>query len=96
MLEGIPLSVADMSGWGLLILLATLNVVGIFRGWVVPKPFYELAVKRGDALQTTADNQREVISTQSQTILKQTAVGDTVVRVIGSIQEARTDGGGSS
>lgn len=93
MLEGIPLSVADLSGWGLAVTLATLNVVGIFRGWVVPKPFYDLAVKRGDALQETADTQRETISTQSQTILKQTAVGDTVVRVVSSIQEARTDGG---
>lgn len=89
MIEGIPLGLADLSGWGLLVLLVALNVVGLFRGWVVPKPFYDLQVTRCDKLETTVDTQRETINTLSEAVNKQSAVGNTVVRVVSSMQDAR-------
>lgn len=91
MIEGIPLSLADMSGWGLLVVLVAINFIGLFRGWVVPKSFYDLLVKRADHLEATVDNQRETIALQAKTIDKQTAIGNTVVRVMSSVQDARED-----
>lgn len=87
---GIPTSLADMSANGLLILLVALVIVSLFRGWLIPKVHYQNVVKRADILQSTIDDLMETNAVQARTIDKQTVVGDTVIRVMSAVQDART------
>lgn len=89
MIEGIPLSLADVGGWGLSVLLVALVIVAIFRGWLSPKPHVDFLERRIEADADTIKTLTETNSVQARTIDKQTAVGDTVVKVMSSVQDAR-------
>lgn len=85
---GVPLGITDMGPWALLILVVSLLITSMFKGWIIPKIHYEYIVKRSESLQGTVDALTSTNSVQARTIDKQTAVGDTVVRVMTSVQEA--------
>lgn len=87
---GFPLGVTEMGPWALLILVVTTTFMALLKGWLIPKIHYDFIVKRSEAQQGTIEKQSETISVQARTIDKQTAVGDTVVRVMSSVQEAAT------
>lgn len=86
----LPIGITELGPWALLILLVTLNITSLFKGWIIPKIHYDFIVTRSEAQQGTIEKQAETISVQARTIDKQTAVGDTVVRVMSSVQEAAT------
>lgn len=87
---GFPLGITELGPWALLILVVTVFLMSLLKGWVIPKIHYDYIVKRSEAQQGTIEKQSETISVQARTIDKQTAVGDTVVRVMSSVQEAAT------
>jgi hypothetical protein len=93
--EGIvlPTGLADMTSTGLLITLVAFVILSLFRGWIVVKIHYDTAVKRAETAEATAATLTATNAVQAQTIEKQTAVGETVVRVMNSVQEARATAG---
>lgn len=90
---GVPLGITEMGPWALLILVVALVLTSLFRGWIIPKIHYDFIVKRSEAQQGTIEKQSETISVQARTIDKQTAVGDTVVRVMTAVQDQATKAG---
>lgn len=86
----LPTGITEMGPYALLVLVVATFITAFIRGWIIPKVHYEFIVKRSEAQQNTIDKQSETISVQARTIDKQTAVGDTVVRVMSSVQEAAT------
>lgn len=99
---GIPTGLADLGAWGLLITLVAFVIISIFRGWIVVKLHYDTLLQRAVAAETAniklAETNAVLVNTndvQARTIEKQTAVGDTVEKVMGAIQDARTSAGGT-
>lgn len=86
---GIPTGLADLSAAGLLITLVAFIILSVFRGWIVVKLHYDTLLKRCETAEATVATLTETNAVQARTIEKQTAVGDTVVRVMNSVQEAR-------
>lgn len=91
---GIPTGLADLGAWGLLITTVAFVLVSIFRGWIVVKLHYDTLLKRCETAEAanaklTENNAQltETNSVQARTIEKQTAVGDTVVKVMGAVQQ---------
>lgn len=98
----IPTGLLEVGPWGLLVGVVAFIFYGVFRGWIVPKPHYDTLMAR--ALAAEAANEKlseramkltETNAVQARTIEKQTAVGDTVIKVMGAIQEAREHAGGT-
>ncbi|UOK18358.1 membrane protein [Arthrobacter phage BruhMoment] len=89
---GIPTGLADLSVGGLLITLVAFLIISIVRGWLVVKMHYDAALKRAETAETALAKVNEVNAVQARTIEKQTAVGETVVKVMNSVQEARAAG----
>lgn len=99
----IPTGLIDAGPWGLLVGVVAFIFYGVFRGWIVPKPHYDTLMARALAaeeanikLSERAMKLTETNSVQASTIEKQTAVGETVTRVMNAIQEARLTSGGSA
>lgn len=86
---GIPTGLADMTATGLLITTVAFMIVSMFRGWIVVKLHYDAAIKRAEAAEANVITLTATNAVQAKTIEKQTAVGETVVRVMNSVQEAR-------
>ncbi len=89
----IPTGLADMSAGGLLITFVAFFVLSVVRGWIVVKIHYDTAIKRAETAEATVATLTATNAVQAQTIEKQTAVGETVVRVMNSVQEARATAG---
>lgn len=85
----LPPSLAEMSSTGLLITLVAAVLVSFFRGWIIPKIHYDTAIRRAETAEAAVTTLTATNAVQAQTIEKQTAVGETVVRVMNSVQEAR-------
>lgn len=96
----------EVGPWGLLLGFAAFIVLGIVRGWLVPKTQHDAAVNSALARATAAEAANERLSeraaklTESNFLLAQasannTAVGDTVTKLIHAIQDARVSAGGS-
>jgi hypothetical protein len=81
-----------MTPTGLLITLVALVIVSMFRGWLSPKPHVDFLTKRIETQQETIDVLTATNGVQARTIDKQTAVGETVVRVMSAVQEAHAEG----
>lgn len=90
---GVPPGIAEMSTGGLLILVVATVIVALLRGWLVPKVHYDTVVALMNEWRTTALQVTETNSVQARTIEKQTAVGETVVRVMSTVQDAARDSG---
>lgn len=89
---GIPTGLADLSVGGLLITLVALVIVSMFRGWIVVKLHYDTLLKRVELAEATIVTLTATNAVQASTIEKQTAVGETVVRVMNAVQDARVAG----
>lgn len=88
--------------WALLIGTVALVLTSIFRGWIIVKIHYDTLLDRAVAAESAnvrlAETNSVLVNTndvQARTIEKQAAVGDTVERVMGAIQDARASAGGS-
>lgn len=92
---GFPVGLADMSLGGLLVTLVAFIIISVFRGWIVVKLHYDTLLLRCEKAEAAVDRLTETNAIQARTIEKQTAVGDTVVRVMNSVQEARITAGDS-
>lgn len=86
---GLPTGLADLSMGGLLITLVAFMMLSVFRGWIVVKLHYDTLLARCTAAEAAVTRLTETNAVQARTIEKQTAVGDTVVRVMNSVQDAR-------
>lgn len=93
---GIPTGLADLGAWGLLITLVAFVLVSIVRGWLVVRLHYDAAIKRAETAEAALAKVNDVNAVQARTIEKQTAVGETVVKVMNSVQEARAAGEAAS
>lgn len=89
----LPTGLADMSAYGLLVTLAAFMVISLFRGWIVVKLHYETLLKRCETAEAAVSRLIETNAIQAATIEKNSAVGDTVIRVMGAIQTARETSG---
>jgi hypothetical protein len=85
----LPTGLADAGPWALLVSVVAFIFYGVFRGWIVPKPHYDTLLERALAAEAALNKVTETNGVQADTILKSTAVGDTVIRVMGAIQDAR-------
>jgi hypothetical protein len=88
--------------WALLVAFAAFVIMSIFRGWIVVKLHYDTLLERAKAAEAAnvilAATNATLVNTndvQARTIEKQTAVGDTVEKVMGAIQDARATAGGT-
>lgn len=93
----------DAGPWALLIGVVAFIFYGVFKGWIVPKPHYDTLMER--ALAAEAANEKlseraakltETNSVQARAIETQTAVGDTMTKLINAIQDARSSAGGTA
>jgi hypothetical protein len=89
----IPTGLAEMSSTGLLITLVAFFIISVVRGWLIVKIHYDTAIKRAETAEAAVATLTATNAVQAQTIEKQTAVGETVVRVMNSVQEARATAG---
>ena len=96
MLEGIPLSIADMSAVSLLILLVTLFVTALMRGWIVVKVHHDAMTRAKDHWRDAATKKDETIALMAQANLEHNIVGQTVVKVMSVIQEQNESSGGTT
>lgn len=97
MMDGwvIPTGLVEVGPWGLLVGVVAFIFYGVFRGWIIPKPHYDTLLARALAAEAALAKVTETNGVQADTILKNTAVGDTVIRVMGAIQDARESAGGT-
>lgn len=96
MLEGIPLSIVDLSAGGLLILLVTFLILSIFRGWIVVKVHYDNMTKAKDHWRDAATEKDKTIALMAQASIEHNIVGQTVVKVMSVIQEKNESPGGTA
>lgn len=95
---------SEAGPWALLVAVVAFVFTAIFRGWIIVKLHYDTLVSRAVAAEEAntrlSETNAVLVNTndvQARTIEKQTAIGDTVERVMGAIQNAReTTSGGSS
>lgn len=92
MLEGIPLSLGDMSVGALLIVETAFIILALVKGWIVVKIHYDAAVKAAENYRAVSEKKTETIHLQAQTIHEHQVVGETVVRVMNTLQEASKEG----
>lgn len=91
----IPTGLADLGAYGLLVTLVAFVIISIFRGWIVVKLHYDTLITRVELAEATVATLTATNAVQAATIQKQTAVGETVVKVMTSVQDARAEAGGT-
>lgn len=91
----LPTGLIDAGPWGLLVGVVGFIFYGVFRGWIVPKPHYDTLMARALAAEAALAKVTETNGVLADANLKNTAVGDTVIRVMGAIQDARENAGGT-
>ena len=98
----ISTGLADAGPWALLVGAVAFMFTSLFRGWIVVKRHYDTLLERAIAAELAntklSETNAVLVNTndvQARTIEKQNAVGDTVERVMGAIQDARISAGGS-
>jgi hypothetical protein len=91
----LPTGLIDAGPWGLLVAVVAFIFLGVFRGWIVPKPHYDTLMERALAAEAALAKVTETNGVLADANLKNTAVGDTVIRVMGAIQDARENAGGT-
>lgn len=80
-----------------LIGLIAFVVYGLFKGWIVPKPYYDSANDRAAAaeaanerLSDRASKLTDTNAVQARTIEKNSAAADTTIKVMSALQDARS------
>jgi len=90
---GIPTNLIDAGPWGITVGVVAFIFYGVFRGWIIPKPHYDTLMARTLAAEAALAKVTETNGVLADANLKNTAVGDTVIRVMTAIQDARQDSG---
>lgn len=72
--------------------LLMITVWMILTGRLVPRYLYEVMVKAKDQWRTTAETLKDTNAVQASTIDKQTVVGQSVIKVMGAIDDAKVGG----
>lgn len=87
----------EVGPWALLIAFVGFIVYGLFKGWIVPKPYYDSALARATAAEAANERLSErasiltdTNSVQARTIEKNSAAADTTIKVMSALQEARS------
>lgn len=78
-------ALGGLTPYGLLMLAIWL----ILTGRLVPKNLYEVMVRAKDHWRDAAETLKETNAVQARTIEKQTMVGESVIKVMGAVQDAR-------
>lgn len=93
---GVPLSLAEMTPTGLLIIFIATVLLGIFTGRLVVKMHYDAAVKRAEAAEATVATLTATNTTLTannaklaEAIIQTGAVGDSMEKLINGLQQAR-------
>lgn len=88
--------------WALLVGVVAFMFFALFKGWVIVKLHYDTLLTRCEAaeaanvkLSERAALLTETNAVQARTLEKNAAVGETVNRVMGALQEARIASGGT-
>lgn len=94
----IPLNILEIGGWTLVVLETAFVVYGLFKGWIVPKPYYDSAIARAvaaegaiDRLSERATKLTETNAVQANAIEKISAGADTTIKIMSALQDARTN-----
>lgn len=82
MIDGIPLTWDDLTGWG----LAGLMVLLIIFGRLVPASTVRSIERERDHWRNASETLRDTNGVQARTIEKQLVIGDTVERVMAAVQ----------
>jgi hypothetical protein len=94
----IPTNILEVGGWTLVVLETGFIVYGLFRGWIVPKPYYDSAIARAVAAEGAIDRLSDRVtkltdtnSVQAHAIEKISAGADTTIKIMSALQDARTN-----
>jgi hypothetical protein len=84
----------DSEPWAVIGALTPSGLLGlamwlVLTGRLIPKSMYDVMVEAKNHWRNTAETLKETNSVQARTIEKQTAVGDSVIKVMGAVQDAR-------
>ncbi|ASN38988.1 hypothetical protein CGQ24_08155 [Arthrobacter sp. 7749] len=84
----------DEIPWSALGVLTPSTLLGlaiwlILTGRLVPKSLYDVMVKAKEHWRSAAETLKETNAVQARTIEKQTMVGESVIKVMGAVQQAR-------
>ncbi|QWY81332.1 membrane protein [Arthrobacter phage Rizwana] len=93
---GFPTGLADMSAVGLLITTVAFFILALVRGWVVVKTHHDALLARAVAAEKANERLSENNSKLIMAVLAQSAVGETVEKLVGSLHEVTEGSGGSS
>lgn len=99
--DGITINLAEVGPTVLLLVLllglVLFIVYGLFKGWIVPKPYYDSLQARATAaeaanerLSDRASKLTDTNAVQARTIEKNSAAADTTIKVMSALQDART------
>jgi hypothetical protein len=85
----IPTGLVEVGPWGLLVGVVAFIFYGVFKGWIIPKPHYDTLMARALAAEAANERLSSNNADLTQAALKNTAVGDTVEKLIVALQDAR-------
>lgn len=85
----IPTGLVEVGPWGLLVGVVAFIFYGVFKGWIIPKPHYDTLMARALAAEAANERLSANNSELTQAALKNTAVGDTVEKMMVALQDAR-------
>jgi hypothetical protein len=86
--DGVPLSVADLSGWGAFLVLAFLVIVGFMTGRVQSSRALKAEKERGDTFQRAYERAMQASENKDQGNAELLENSRTTVRMLRAIQQA--------
>ncbi|BCW79015.1 hypothetical protein [Arthrobacter sp. NicSoilC5] len=89
----IPTGLVEVGPWGLLVGVVAFIFYGVFKGWIIPKPHYDTLMARALAAEASNEKLLQNNSDLTQAAVRNTAVGDTVEKLVTAIQETRQKAG---
>lgn len=81
----------DAAGWTVAVVVLIFNVVGLWRGWVVPGHVYEREVARGDRAEGALEAATDATERASQATKSATDTALAVAGQLGALQTAIRD-----
>lgn len=85
----LPINLVEVGPWGLLVSVVAFIFVGVVKGWIIPKPHYDTLMARALAAEAANERLSKNNSDLTQAALKNTAVGETVEKLVVALQDAR-------
>lgn len=91
MLDGVPLSVADLSGWGAFLVIVFLVVVSFLRGWLYPKAALLAEKARGDTFKEAWERAQSASEAKDAAMYELLQNSRTTVRLLEALQQAASN-----